>query len=73
MANLIYTLGIINLVFMFLVLITCRCIPVISGATKNLFKYKWYQKLYRAHCIIWIFFIVSVFFYTMVGFGVLNV
>lgn len=57
--RIIFILGIINLVTGLLIFFSCRCLP---GAPigKALMKFKWYQRYYRWHCVIWWFFWLSV-------------
>lgn len=55
----VFVLGIVNLVSGILVLFTCRCIPP-SRFTPPLMQYRWYQRLFRYHCYIWLVFWVSV-------------
>jgi len=59
LARIVFILGITNVLSLLAVRLTCRCMGS-SKLTSGLFKYKWYQKLYRSHCIYWWIFIISV-------------
>ncbi len=64
--QIVFVLGIVNLIMALLVLLTCRCMagPRISGA---LMKYPVYKWLYKYHCSIWWFFWVSVIVHAVFG------
>lgn len=60
--------GYLNILFMILVLLTCRCIGF-WRLTKGLMKYRWYQKLYSKHCYFWYGFFISVLIHTLTAFS----
>lgn len=65
--KLVYVLGITNLMFILLVLFTCRCL-LGKKIVGRLWNYAWYKKLYARHCIFWWFFIASVILHTILAF-----
>ena len=54
-----YTLGLTNLLGLFLVFFSCRCIMG-SKLNQTLAKSSFYMKFYQYHCSYWWFFMVSV-------------
>ncbi len=59
-AQIIFILGITNLVGALLVVLTCRCIPALSIVRGKLMQHKAYQRFYRYHCYYWWLFWASV-------------
>ena len=59
--------GILNIVFLVLVLVSCRCIGF-WRISKGLMKYKWFQKIFKYHCWYWYGFIISVLVHTVSAF-----
>jgi hypothetical protein len=57
--NIILVTGIINLVFVLLLFLTCRFIPR-SALTKSWINQKWFKLLYRYHSYFWWVLIPSV-------------
>jgi len=51
--------GITNLIFLLLVLVSCRCVGIWKFSTNWLNSEK-YQKFYKYHCLYWYGFIISV-------------
>lgn len=64
--KLVYIFGYINLISIFLVLLTCRCL--LSKYFHFLSKYNWFTKLYKYHCYFWWIFILSVLAHTILAF-----
>ncbi len=65
---LIFTLGIINLVSILLILLSCRCIPGWK-LTSKLMKYGVYKRFFRYHCYIWWVFWPSVVIHAIFAIG----
>ncbi len=63
----IYILGISNLVFLVLVLFTCRCF-VGTKFYIQLLQKPWFKKFYNFHCWFWRGFVLSVALHTTVAF-----
>ena len=61
--------GYFNILFLLLVLLTCRCIGF-WRLTKGLMRYGWFQKVYRYHCWYWYGFIISVLVHTAIAFSI---
>ncbi len=59
--------AITNLVFLILVLMSCRCIGF-WRLTKWLMKYQGFQKFFNYHCWYWYGFMISVLIHTITGF-----
>ncbi len=57
--RIVFVLGIVNLVSVLAILLTCRCIPM-WRLTRGINQYGWYKKVYRFHCYVWWLFIPSV-------------
>ena len=64
--KLMFLMGFSNLVFLALVLTTCRCMS--KTFVNALFKYEWYQKYYGKHCYYWWGFVISVAIHATLGF-----
>lgn len=64
-AKLVFILGITNLVGMFLVLFSCRCI--LGWQPKFLQASRRYMKFYAYHCWYWRFFLLSVFLHAVLA------
>jgi len=58
-AKLIFYLGILNLIALVFLFITCRCLPM-SRVGKNLMTNRYYKKLYKYHCYLWYILGISV-------------
>ena len=58
-AKIVFVLGITNIIALFLVFFSCRCLIGLNFV-KKMWKYKWYQKFYNSHCYFWWFFFLSV-------------
>lgn len=58
-AQIIFILGVINLIMAILIIFTCRCIPMWK-LTKSIVKFKSYQVLIKYHCYFWYIFWPSV-------------
>jgi len=70
--RLIFILGIVNLVFGFIIFFSCRCIPSWK-LTGSLMKYAAYRQFFKYHCYIWWIFWPSVIvhaIFAIVFFGV---
>ena len=61
----VFILGALNIIFIVLVILTCRC--MMPKSMKRLFKYKWYKKFYHLHKYFWWFFIISVFLHAVLA------
>jgi hypothetical protein len=51
-ARLILFLGIINSVLIFLIFLSCRCLPA-SRPGHRLMKIGWYKRFFGNHCYLW--------------------
>lgn len=60
----LFILGITNIIFLILVLISCRCM----GIWKLTKKIHLPDKLYRYHCLYWYGFMISVLAHTIIAF-----
>ena len=65
--RLIFILGIINITTGLLVLLSCRCIPRISG---RLMQYAAYRRFFQYHCYIWWVFWTSVIVHASLAIGI---
>ncbi len=64
-AKLVFILGITNLIGIFLVLISCRCI--LGWNPGRLSKNKLFMKIYSQHCWWWRIFLISVFLHAVLA------
>jgi len=64
--KLTFYLGISNLVGLFLVFLSCRCLMKSSWIAK-LQKYDWYNAFYKWHCAYWWFFFISVLLHALIA------
>lgn len=62
----VYVLGWTNIIGLFLVLFSCRCI-LGSRLNQKLTQSKLYLKFYQYHCYYWLFFITSVVSHAIVA------
>lgn len=67
MLTALFILGIVNLLGLVLVLLTCRCL-IGNFGFGFLSRYEWYRKLYAYHCYFWYLFLASVLAHTIVAF-----
>lgn len=58
-ARITFMLGITNIIGLFLVFFSCRCLMG-SSLQKRLWQHDWYKKFYNAHCHYWKLFFISV-------------
>jgi hypothetical protein len=65
--KILFIAGITNILFLLLVLFSCRCIGM-SKTTKKLYNYRWFQKFNKYHCWYWYGFIISVLIHTILAF-----
>lgn len=70
--KIMFLLGLTNLISMFLVFFSCRCMVGINFVNK-MFKYKCYQKYYSKHCYYWWIFFTSVILHVILGFLVFGI
>ena len=66
LAQVIYVLGIINVVSGLLILFSCRCL--LYTLVGKMQRYGWYRKFYRMHSLYWWIFFASVFLHSMLAF-----
>ena len=67
MIQIIFLLGLTNLLFLILVALSCRCMGI-HKLTNKLFKYPLFQRFYSYHCYYWYGFFISVFLHTVLAF-----
>ncbi len=67
--KLVFILGIANLVFLFLVFFSCRCL-IGTKTYLKLLQQLWFKKFYQYHCIYWWGFMISVALHTILAFKV---
>ena len=67
MIRVTYLLGISNLIFLVLVLFSCRCF-LGTRIYLKLLSQNWFKKFYQYHCWYWWGFIISVFLHTILAF-----
>lgn len=66
-AKLIYILGIINVISIILIFISCRCLAG-ANLVHRMMNYAWYRKFHLWHCHYWWIFFVSVILHTLLVF-----
>ncbi len=66
-AKLVFVFGIINILGLVLVFLSCRCLVGLDFV-KKMWKYSWYQKFYNKHCYYWWFFAISVLIHVILAF-----
>lgn len=65
--NITFILGITNIIFLFLVFFTCRCLMG-KRLTEFFWKNAWYQKIYSiTHCYWWWLFFISVALHAIIA------
>lgn len=65
--QILFLLGLSNITFLILVLLTCRCMGI-PRLTRKMFESKKYMKLYSLHCYFWLAFITSVILHAIFAF-----
>ena len=68
----VYLLGLSNLVFLFLVLFSCRCF-VGTRLYLILLSRPWFKKFYSWHCWYWRGFVLSVLLHTLTAFWIFGI
>lgn len=66
-AKIVYLLGIANIVFLFLIAMSCRCL-VGNKIGKRLVKYGWFIKISRCHGYFWWLFFFSILAHAILAF-----
>ncbi len=61
--------GITNLVFLFLVFFSCRCLGG-HRVLERLFKNSSFMRFYKLHCYFWWGFFISVIIHTFMAFSI---
>ena len=64
--NIIFILGIVNLLTGFTIFFSCRCLPT-SKIGKGLMQKGWYKNFYQYHCLIWKIFWPSVIIHAILA------
>ncbi len=64
--KILYLLGLSNLLFFFLIFLSCRCVMG-RQVFEWLWKNSWYQKFYAYHCYLWWGFFLSVLAHTLIA------
>lgn len=64
--QLVFVLGLINIVSLFLLLLSCRCM-IRFKLFQKLSKYKAIKDLYKWHCFFWIIFALSILGHTILA------
>jgi hypothetical protein len=67
LARIMFITGILNIIFIILIALTCRCIGM-NKMTRGLINKKWFLKLYDYHCYYWYLFFISVIIHAVAGF-----
>ena len=70
--QLIFVMGIINLVSGLFVLVTCRCIPGLK-ITGNLMQNVVYRTIFKYHCLVWWVFWISVVVHAVFALGFIGI
>jgi len=64
--QIIFILGLINIISLFLVFFSCRCLMG-KKITEFLWRSDWYKKFYKYHGYFWWIFFVSVIFHSVLA------
>ncbi len=62
----LFLLGITNLLLLFLVFMSCRCL-IGKSVFNTLMKHEWYKKFFNFHCLLWWLFFISVFLHAVLA------
>ena len=68
--QLVFIMGILNLIIGLLLLFSCRCIPILTRLGKKWMDSPLYQKFYRFHCYLWGILCLSVLVHIIFAIGV---
>ncbi len=73
--RIVFVLGIVNLVTLSLIYLTCRCIPgsKIARITGNLMQYSAYKRFFGYHCYFWWILWISVITHALLGISLLGI
>ncbi|MBT3690260.1 hypothetical protein HOE31_04415 [bacterium] len=71
LSNILIIAGILNIFFILLILLSCRCL---TNGKLALFlsRYKWFMWLHLKHCQLWWLFFTSVLVHTFIAFYLIN-
>jgi len=67
--KLIFVLGIVNLVSLILLLVTCRCFPGLKIFSGKLMQHPVYKRIFKYHCYVWWIFLTSVVVHAVFAIG----
>ncbi|MBI2665089.1 hypothetical protein HYX12_00525 [Candidatus Woesearchaeota archaeon] len=65
----LFLLGITNVLCLLLISLSCRCMGM-HKLTNHLFKYDWYKKFYSYHCYYWYALYISVISHAILAFAI---
>jgi hypothetical protein len=71
-ARIVFVTAIINLAFIALILLSCRCMNMWK-LTAGLNKQPWYKKVFRWHCYLWYVFLPSLIIHAIFAIRLLGV
>jgi hypothetical protein len=71
-ARIVFVTALINLVFIALILLSCRCMGMWKLNT-GLNKQGWYKKLFKWHCYLWFVFLPSLIIHAILAIRLLGV
>jgi hypothetical protein len=65
-ARLVFVLGLFNIIGLFLIFFSCRCLAG-RKLSQKLMKHDWFKRFYGFHCYYWWFFFVSVLLHSILA------
>ena len=72
MLKIVFITALINLLSVFLILTTCRCMNMWK-ITSGLNKMAWFKRYFRWHCYIWYIFVPSLIIHAYFAISVMGV
>jgi hypothetical protein len=71
-SQLVFILGIVNVLLAALLFFSCRCVNQFTFGTK-LMKLSWFQCFFKFHCHIWWIFLVSIITHAVLAIGFFSI
>jgi hypothetical protein len=72
MLRIVFITAMVNIVFLLLILFTCRCMNMWK-ITSPLNKFSWFKQVFKWHCYLWYIFLPSLIIHIVFAIWVLGV
>jgi hypothetical protein len=72
-ARIVFILGILNFLLFLLLLLSCRCVPMLSGFGKKWLEYPPFKRFYQWHCWLWLILLAAMVIHMVFAIGLLGI